>query len=457
MRKKFLILLCLSLCHILSSMAQADDVFTDGLVKYTTLTANTVSATWLENNPEDVVVIPASIEHDGQTFSVANVDFNNDTLIYQLVISEGISSIIANASGDCPSLKRLDLPGSLKEILYGWFSNFKGLEEVSLGEGLESLDQNCFRSSHLRRLTIPASVKTVGPALCCVDKIEEIIVHPDSPYYYSQDNTLVDKSKAQVVLGNPDLFIPNDVTSIGTGAYCMYYNSYQDLLHGQTAPRDLTIPQNISRLSLSSFMVDSLSTLCFPNTTTLDIGCVYFRAVKEIIIEDGDSPFYYTPLMADEGALRFESYLDPKVIETMYIGRNKRGEGSLFEGYQSLTVHKMIIGPKVTEYTENNKYAIKELYSLCNEPEKVTVCFSDVIYTNTPLYVPVGTKDRYLAAEGWKNFQTIEEKENMPTGISAIHSVYGNNGSCYNLQGQQQKTALQKGIYIQNGKKIVMK
>lgn len=457
MRKKILMLLCISLCHMLSSVAQADDVFTEGLVKYTTLTANTVSATWLENNPEDMVVIPASIEHDGQMFSVASVNFNNDIPIYQLVISEGISSIIANASGDCPTLRKLDLPGSLKETLYGWFTNFKGLEEVSLGEGFESLGPNTFRSSHLRRLTIPASVKMVGPALCCVDKMEEIMVHPDNPYYYYKDNTLVDKSKAQVVLGNPDLFIPDDVTSIGTGAYCMYYNGYLDLLYEQTAPRDLTIPRNITRLSLSSFIVDSLNTLTFPNTTTLDIGCVNFRAVKEIIIEDGDSPFYYTPLMANEGALRFESYYDPKVIETLYIGRSKWGDGSLLEDYQTLTVKKMIIGPKVTEYTENNKYTINALYSLCNEPEKVAVGFSDATYTNTPLYVPIGQKERYLTAEGWKNFQTIEEKENMPTEISTIHYAYGNNGSCYNLQGQQLKSAPKKGIYIQNGKKVVIK
>lgn len=457
MRKKILILLCIALGHTLSSMAQAGDVFTEGQVKYTTLTANTVSATWLENAPEDVVVIPASVEHGGQTFSVVSVDFNNDTPIYQLVISEGISSIIANASGDCPSLKRLDLPGSLKEIPYGLFTNYKGLEEVSLGEGLESLGANSFNSSHLRHLTIPASVKTVGPALCCIDKMKEIIVHPDNPNYYSQNNTLIDKNKAQVVLGNPDLFIPEDVTSIGTGAYCMYYNSSLDILHNQTAPRDLIIPQNISRLSLSSFKVDSLNTLRILNTTTLDIGCVYFRAVKEIIIEDGDAPFYYTPLMSDEGALRFESYHDPKVIETIYIGRSKSGDGSLFEGYQSLTVDKMIIGPKVTEYTENNKYTIKALYSLCNEPEKVTVGFRDAIYTNTPLYVPVGTKDRYMAAEGWKNFQTIEETENMPTGISATHSVCGNNGSCYDLQGRPLNSAPRKGVYIQNGKKVVIK
>ena len=93
MKQKILLLLGLALCYTLPSMAQAGDVFTEGLVKYTTLTANTVSATWADNTPEDVVVIPVTVEHNGKTFSVNYVDFSNDTPVYHLVISEGITAI----------------------------------------------------------------------------------------------------------------------------------------------------------------------------------------------------------------------------------------------------------------------------------------------------------------------------------------------------------------------------
>ena len=54
MKQKILLLLGLALCYI-SGMAQAEDVFSEGQVKYTVLSAKDrmASATWLENAPVD--------------------------------------------------------------------------------------------------------------------------------------------------------------------------------------------------------------------------------------------------------------------------------------------------------------------------------------------------------------------------------------------------------------------
>ena len=246
MNHKVLLLLGLAMCYTLSGMAQADGKFSEGLVKYTVLSANdmTVSATWAENAPEDVVGIPATVEHNGQTYSVTSVDLSNDIPVYQLVVSEGITAIEGVKKEEYPYLKRLELPGSLREIPYGKFRNFTGLEEVSLGEGMESLDNNCFMGCRLRRLSIPASIRKIGASLCYIGRMEEINVHPDNPYYYSQNNTLIDKEHQSVVLGNRDLFIPDNVTSIGSGAYMMFDKT--DYLREKEAPRDLVIPNNIT-------------------------------------------------------------------------------------------------------------------------------------------------------------------------------------------------------------------
>ena len=470
MKQKILLLLGLGLCYTLSGTAQAEEVFSEGLVKYTILSPEdmTVNATWLENAPEDVVVIPATVEHNGKTYAVASVDFNNDTPIYQIVISEGISTIeeLKPDYRNNSSLKRLDLPGSLKEIPRDQFTYFTGLEEVSLGEGIESIGVTCFQYSHLHHLHIPASVKKIGEALCYIDKLEEITVHSDNPYYYCQNNTLIDKEKNSVLLGNRDIFIPDNVTSISSEAYRMHKFQY-DSFRGKDAPRDLIIPKNITWLSFGCFTIDSINTLRIPNTTTLDFGWIYFGAAREIIIEDGDAPFYYTPLMASEGCFRFYSGShDETEIETLYIGRNKQGWGDMFLNNNKTTINALIIGPKVTEFTDPNKYIIKAIYSLCENPEQVTIGFGSSFYANgslhntyaeTPLYVPVGTKERYMAAEGWKEFQTIEEREDMPTAISTIHVRNVSDDSVYNLQGQRLTDKPRKGVYIQNGKKVVIK
>ncbi len=155
-----------------------------------------------------------------------------------------------------------------------------------------------------------------------------------------------------------------------------------------------------------------------------------------------------------------------KEIETIYIGRNKQGRGNMFLFSKDLTVKNLIIGPEVTEFTEPNDYLIKAIYSLSEEPEKVTIGFNNNFYydgtshntyAETPLYVPVGMKERYMATEGWKEFQTIVELKNMPTGLSTAHATSRDASKYYNLQGQQLKSTPQKGIYIRNGKKYVAK
>jgi hypothetical protein len=76
------------------------------------------------------------------------------------------------------------------------------------------------------------------------------------------------------------------------------------------------------------------------------------------------------------------------------------------------------------------------------------------------LYVPVGCVAAYTAAEGWNEFHHILE-----IGTSSIHVLTGNNqfGNIYDINGRlvRENTntfeGLSKGIYIVNGRKIIVK
>ena len=80
--------------------------------------------------------------------------------------------------------------------------------------------------------------------------------------------------------------------------------------------------------------------------------------------------------------------------------------------------------------------------SICKEPNKVT------------LRVPAGTKSKYEATPGWNQFLTIEELG--PTGITSPSTIR-KNGTYYDLQGRRLPQAPQKGVYIQNEKKVAIK
>ena len=80
--------------------------------------------------------------------------------------------------------------------------------------------------------------------------------------------------------------------------------------------------------------------------------------------------------------------------------------------------------------------------------------FSGNTFYNATLYVPVGTKEKYQAIDGWKDFAYIVE--GTPTGIKVIENTQNKNATVYDLNGVRQSVA-KKGINILNGKKVVMK
>lgn len=80
----------------------------------------------------------------------------------------------------------------------------------------------------------------------------------------------------------------------------------------------------------------------------------------------------------------------------------------------------------------------------------------DINKWNCVLKIPEGTNDAYMAADQWKEFFFIE---NLPAGINGIKQEIGKNAPVYNLNSIRVKNTqnLPKGVYIINGKKVMVK
>lgn len=74
--------------------------------------------------------------------------------------------------------------------------------------------------------------------------------------------------------------------------------------------------------------------------------------------------------------------------------------------------------------------------------------------TNVTLYVPIGSKEAYQAAEDWKDFKEIIEKDF--TGIDHIMIDGQNNAKIFTLDGKRINKP-RKGINIIGGKKVLVK
>ena len=82
--------------------------------------------------------------------------------------------------------------------------------------------------------------------------------------------------------------------------------------------------------------------------------------------------------------------------------------------------------------------------------------FYDCNISSATLYVPVGSKDAYLAADYWKEFGNIVEMDfTAIEDIPADDALHGVNDVYYDLRGRCVSEPTKGGIYIHNGKKVV--
>jgi hypothetical protein len=120
------------------------------------------------------------------------------------------------------------------------------------------------------------------------------------------------------------------------------------------------------------------------------------------------------------------------------------------------SLSSVIIGNSVTIIGRGVFYGCSILTSVTVlNPTPIDIPF-DVFSNrvNATLYVPLGSKNAYQAADYWKDFKEIVEID--ITGIDQITSNEKNNATIFTLNGKRIDKP-QKGINIIGGKKVIVK
>lgn len=136
--------------------------------------------------------------------------------------------------------------------------------------------------------------------------------------------------------------------------------------------------------------------------------------------------------------------------------------------FQNCTGLTSVTIPQSITYIGNGVFQgcfrIVSIFSYLDEPfainKKSTVyrTFDLDIYNNATLYVPKGTIFKYQTTEGWQDFANIVEMVDGTTDIENINIETITDNRYFNLNGQRiESQPSQKGVYIKNGKKVLMK
>ncbi len=148
----------------------------------------------------------------------------------------------------------------------------------------------------------------------------------------------------------------------------------------------------------------------------------------------------------------------PPTVET--IGQDA------FQGCNKL---KTIVLPPSLKKIGNNVfnlcYGMESIYCMAEEPPVCTKGVYDESNPFTsldaamPVYIPVGTREKYLSAPGWDFFTNYIETTDFPyAGIGNVTlDETESDDTAYDLSGRKADTLVPGNVYIRNGKKFIHK
>ena len=338
-------------------------------------------------------------------------------------------------------LQKVILPETIKAIDDYAFYECDQLEELTLPNSLETIGNKVFSHCHIKSLFIGENMKSMGElgygASLVVDTIfvKDLKSFLNIDYYninfFNGENTLMYNSSGSLI---SNLIIPEGMTKIGKS------------LEGCKSIRTVTIPETITEIDDYAFrgcinltevnMHDKIETIGEEAFCGCNISEIKFPKNLTSINSDAFSGCKFKSIDLPNSLVCAYGFRSCKSLAEITLP--EKIEKFNFEFCDNLlTVVSKIINPKETPcgYTWISGYN-----------SGFSNAFSRNTLMNATLYVPIGTKEKYMEAEGWKDFVFIEEMS--PTGILTIGE--SNNTfevKRYTINGRQISQP-QKGINI---------
>lgn len=441
------------------------------------------------------IIWPSSLE------TIGNYAFPN-TVISKLELPSSLTSIGEAAFSGCKHLTEIHLPSSLKSTAKYLFSGCSSLQRVSISSGMETIEQNTFKGCtslteivlpetlheikesafegcSLTSIVIPDGVTTVESNAFSSNPIEYLnlgngisIVGNYAFTEYGSSNTLkkitLSKTDFQVKGYNPQaVYAADTIEFVGTESvipkgFISYRSKVKEVLLNSSiktlsfyTTRDtvLTIPEGIESLAGDAFVNYSHITDIYVPTSLKSVGANFssnWYSLKRIHIKDMAAwcnvdfkQYNASPLYVSQAVL----YLNGEPIYDLVIPEGITGIGeNTFRYYgvlRSITIPSTV--KSIMPWAFGHCNSLSSVTSYIENPfGLVTNAFGNV--GNTVLYVPAGTRAKYMEKTGWNSFGTIIEMSS--TGIESLSAADGaeTDGINYDLQGRRTKAA--KGIVL---------
>lgn len=238
------------------------------------------------------VIIPASIRE------IKKFAFMNCSLLNEIILNEGLTTILDHAFYECSSLVSINFPNSLVSIGVCAFEKCNLLNQVIFNEGLTTIFNYAFREcSALASINLPDSLVSLGmgaflnaTSLTTVNIDEENsqlldveqAVFQGTPWLNNQDPGLVYLAKVLLAFKNQSTFEEGTEVTIEEGTRSIADYAFNSV----TKISKITLPSGLEKIGKSAFYgMTNLGEINLPDTVYfIGASAFYNNTTLETIV-----------------------------------------------------------------------------------------------------------------------------------------------------------------------------
>ena len=453
------------------------------------------SVTTIGKNAFDRCSSLTSVTIGNSVTTIGGYAFRDCSSLTSVAIGNSVTTIEELAFDGCSSLTSVTIPNSVTTIGYLAFRGCSSLTSVTIGNSVTTIGESAFYNCRsLTSVTIGNSVTTIGSSAFGGCSSLTSLTIPNSV-------TTIGRSAFRDCSSLTSVTIGNSVTTIGDNAFYNKSNTkviwltntppagYRNVKGGiHYVANDLYTDLDIKKVYPylnSIFEVDGIKYVPVSLSERIcdAIDCAYTGEPYELKINKKVN--YKGVDMTVRDINPYTAYKCAN-IKKAYIDINGSIGHSAFSGCANLSsvniakvndigddafsrcsnLQKVYIGDSVKtigEYAFNNCTSITQISSESVVPPTCeSGVFDGINKSKCKLIVPKNSLDAYKQAYQWEDFSLIE---GSTTGIT--NTVYNKAGlvDVYTIDGTKRLSkastdeinALPKGVYIVNGKKIIIK